>query len=868
MKNLTFILVVLLLPIIIFAQQKIDPILVQKIENSASDDFIKIRIEFSQKANVSNEKYRLISEGVPVQERARIIIDLMRNTAETSQAGVVRFLNDREHAVRNIQSFWIANVVFCEMRASQIPQLEEFHEIATVYFENNRFELGDVYVQEEHVDVRGPGGTEPSIEACNVRPLWDLGYTGRGRKVFVYDTGVWPNHQAIGGRFMGNYGFLEEAWYGYYHNEPNGERNSHGTHVLGTMVGLDEDTADSIGIAMKSYWIANDHVGPTISVMPDLPYLMAAYEWALNPDGDFSTTDDIPDVINNSFRWYDGADMTQCEGIVVDLMIAIDAVGIANIYSGGNQGPNNTTISAPQRINVTEVNTFSVGSVNGNIPFPHPLSNFSSLGPKQCPGEGSLAIHPEVVAPGQNVRSAWGQDAYNTISGTSMAAPHVSGVALLLKEAFPYLSGEDILWALYLTAIDMGPEGEDNQFGMGMIDAYAAYLYLAENNEPVNPNNVDFDLSITAINGIQMNGVYCENVFEPSVVVKNEGLSPITSFTLIYNWIGGSATTITWNEPLAPGNSTEIELPVLATSFSGQQEFWVEVKIIDEEESYDLFNNKRHVRWNVRPTLALPFIEEFENNWNNGLWIVNNPDASYTWRTTNAPHHHSANQAAAIQLTNYSPAANQRDELVSPIFNIPSSGEITLDFDLSYRRRSAIANHQDTLYVFVQSGCAGTRDTLVMLAGTELAVVSSAFPNFVPVNSEDWKKLEFNLNAYHGEEIVVVFQSVNRAGNHLYVDHFRIYENSNPPLEIADLDAPEIVIYPNPALNKFAIDIKNVQFYEPLNLSITNLLGQTIKTVTIQNTDQSVDVSDLSSGVYLVQISIHSNIYTTRLVIE
>ena len=46
-----------------------------------------------------------------------------------------------------------------------------------------------------------------------------------------------------------------------------------------------------------------------------------------------------------------------------------------------------------------------------------------------------------------------------------MAAPHVSGAILLLKEAFPYLSGEDLLWALYLTAVDLGAPGEDNTYG-------------------------------------------------------------------------------------------------------------------------------------------------------------------------------------------------------------------------------------------------------------------------------------------------------------------------------------------------------------------------------------------------------------------
>lgn len=847
-------------------QHKIDPLLQSKLQNTQPNDFIKIRVEFQNKYAISEQKNSLDAAQIQVQERAKTIINGMASTATESQNRVLDFLNSSSDLAKSIQPFWITNVVFCEAKHEVIQALVHFPEIKMIYFENNRFELGDTFVQEEHLDIRRPGSTEPSIEACNVRPLWDMGYTGRGRKVFVYDTGVWPTHPAIAERFMGNRTFLDKAWYGYYNAEPNGERNSHGTHVLGTMVGLDESTADSIGIAMNSYWIANDHVGPTISVMPDLPYLMAAYQWALNPDGDLNTTDDIPDVFNNSFRWYDGADQEQCEGIVVDLMIAIEAAGVANIYSGGNQGPNNSTISAPQRINVSEVNTFSVGSVNGNLPFPHPLSSFSSLGPKQCPGAGSLSIHPEVVAPGQNVRSAWAQDEYNTISGTSMASPHVSGVALLLKEAFPYLSGEDILWALYLTAIDMGEPGEDNVYGMGMIDAHAAFLHLAQNHTPVDPNQVLHDLSIESINGVQMNGVYCENNFDLSVTIKNKGLETITAFELNYGLIGQTTQTENWTGNLAPGQITIINLGALETAFNGHQEFRVSAQIIGDVENYDLVNNTRHIRWNVRPTLSIPFIEEFENGWNNGLWSAYNPDASFTWKTTRAPFHHSENNAATINLTNYNPAANQRDELQSPLFLLPNSGELICEWDLSYRKRSGISSHQDTLFVLIQSGCAGARDTLAMLAGDNLAFTTSSFPNFVPENETHWKKFEYNLEAYYGEEIQVIFESVNRAGNHIYIDNFKIYEAQNPPVGLETLTQPLLTVYPNPTSEKFAFEINNVQFYEPYQLRIFNVFGQKIEDVTLHSNRYLLDFHNQPAGIYIAIIDFGDNRISHRLV--
>ena len=46
--------------------------------------------------------------------------------------------------------------------------------------------------------------------------------------------------------------------------------------------------------------------------------MIEAFQWTLNPDNDTSTTEDIPDVINNSWRWYDGNDTTHCQGFVVN----------------------------------------------------------------------------------------------------------------------------------------------------------------------------------------------------------------------------------------------------------------------------------------------------------------------------------------------------------------------------------------------------------------------------------------------------------------------------------------------------------------------------------------------------------------------
>jgi hypothetical protein len=108
------------------------------------------------------------------------------------------------------------------------------------------------------------------------------------------------------------------------------------------------------------------------------------------------------------------------------------------------------------------------------------LQASSSRGPSAC-GESS-GIYPEVVAPGVNITSTDLYGLYTQASGTSLAAPHVSGALALLINAFPGINTETQAAALLSTSVDLGSAGADNDFGYGRIDVLAAYNWLAAGN--------------------------------------------------------------------------------------------------------------------------------------------------------------------------------------------------------------------------------------------------------------------------------------------------------------------------------------------------------------------------------------------------
>ncbi|MFT7611854.1 MAG: hypothetical protein ACI9J3_000801 [Parvicellaceae bacterium] len=835
----------------LFAQTKTDR-LINRMTKSGSAEFQRVRVEFNNNVDCYywNNQFKL--EKTPSQLRPQKIISKLMIQAEESQADLLKsiYLN-YSNAAQNIRSYWIINIIVLEAKPALIEFISNYPGVSLVDLEESKIQMNEHFKIESSDEIKAIGAPEPGLVAINAPALWAMGYTGKGTIVYDYDTGVWPDHPAFKNRFMGNFYPMDQSWLGYYKPLPTGVYSSHGTHTLGTIAGLDTATNDTIGAAFNSYWIACDHIRGSVGELPPLTEMIDAFQWALDPDGDPLTSSDIPDVINNSWRWYDDADTVYCGGIIVNLMNAIEAAGIANVFSGGNFGPSNTTISSPQRINTSDVNTFSVGSVNGNTSFPYPISSFSSIGPKQCPGSGSLSIHPEVVAPGQNVRSAWGPNGYNSISGTSMAAPHVSGACLLLKEAFPAATGEDILRALYLSATDLGIAGEDNTYGMGLIDCLAAFNELALTFTPTNPNAIDWDLAIVNVSSPDEDEITCNTLFTPSVTVINQGDSTITGIS-IFDSILGIANSIAWTGSLLSGQQTTISLGGITVPATGLLSYLVEATVTDAGASdFDPINNRRINRFNVRSEFNLPYLEKFES----GItadWVIENEDDSYGWESDSTAGLPWSNLSATVQLFWYNPIVNQEDALISPNVSTAGASNLYLKFDHAFEDINS-ASRQDTLSAYISTDCGATWSNPVYKKwGSDLATVDTINVSFIPSLSEHWVTDSVNISTFVSNPTVMVkFVTKNRKGQNLYLDNVRIYDVLDPVGSV-ELKNEAFSIFPNPSSGNVTIKRETT---ENAQVKIYSATGVLVRSLSVKGKLTHFSIEDLSNGLYIIDLA-------------
>jgi thermitase len=276
---------------------------------------------------------------------------------------------------------------------------------------------------------------------------WDAAGLGTfpstgGVKVGIVDTGIQANHPDLAGKVVDcarSQGLLP-ILSGSIQEGSCADDNGHGTHVAGTI------TAN-----------ANNGVGVTgVSFNSPLSICKALG----GPLGTGSTAD-----VANCIAWVHdkGAEVISMSlggGASTTLRNAVD-------YAWENGGANGSVLVAAAG---------NDGDATLNYPAAYPnVVSVAATDDRDARASFSNANSDvEIAAPGVDVTSTWNDGGYNTISGTSMATPHVSGVTAVIRARFPAATASQIVAKLDAAVDDLGAAGRDPSFGFGRVNLFQA----------------------------------------------------------------------------------------------------------------------------------------------------------------------------------------------------------------------------------------------------------------------------------------------------------------------------------------------------------------------------------------------------------
>ncbi|MCG3211033.1 MAG: hypothetical protein FOGNACKC_04670 [Anaerolineae bacterium] len=369
------------------------------------------------------------------------------------------------------------------------------------------------YIVQAFETPNDPGfGSQWGMTKIEAPSAWNISHGSAAITIAVIDTGVDLDHPDLAGKLWVNTdeipaNGLDDDFNGYI-DDVNGydfynldafpdDDNSHGSHVAGIAAAA---TNNGVGVAGVSW-------GAKIMALK-----------ALNYNGNGSTADlaeavyyavdNGAKVINMSL----GIPWTSWPCNYPDIETAFTYAvnhNVLLVVAAGNDGKYG--VSCPGAYD----QAMAVGSTDSS----DNRSSFSNYGPRL-----------DIAAPGSSIYSTWSNGTYGTKSGTSMATPHVAGLAALVWGMAPNMTAAQVRQAIESTADDLGPPGWDIYYGYGRINAFAALKPFAA-------------LTLSTANGSPLSG--------PLTFLTDDTTAPIPAETII-----GVNTTlpdpITWTATISP----------------------------------------------------------------------------------------------------------------------------------------------------------------------------------------------------------------------------------------------------------------------------------------------------------------------------
>ncbi|MDR7317648.1 S8 family peptidase [Brevibacillus nitrificans] len=264
-----------------------------------------------------------------------------------------------------------------------------------------------------------------NLPLIGMEQSWDVSEGSSDVIVAVVDTGVDMEHPEFEGKLVEGYNVLDGS------NKPQDD-NGHGTHVSGVIAAKTNNKDGIAGMTWKSKLMPVKAIGADGSG--------SAVDIA---QGIYWATDHGADVINLSVGNY-----TSSAALKEACKYAYDN-NVVLVAASGNDASDQPSYPAAY----DEV--LSVAAVD-HLKERADFSNFGD--------------YVDVAAPGVDIPSTYIYSDYASLSGTSMACPHVAALAALVRSVHPDMKSHDVMELIRSSALDLGPPGHDQLYGYGMID--------------------------------------------------------------------------------------------------------------------------------------------------------------------------------------------------------------------------------------------------------------------------------------------------------------------------------------------------------------------------------------------------------------
>ncbi|WP_426362105.1 S8 family peptidase [Streptomyces sp. E-08] len=414
------------------------------------------------------------------------------------------------------------------------------------------------------LDGRVKASLKESVPLIGAPEAWAAGYTGKGVKVAVLDTGIDVGHPDFAGLIDGTASFVP--------GEGVTDVNGHGTHVAGTIVGSGAASGgDSKGVAPGADLYVGKVLGGVEGSGQD-SWVMAGMQWAAESGAD---------VVNMSLGDSYPTDGSDPMSQTVDALSA--HYGTLFVIAAGNAGPE--SISAPG----AAAAALTVAATDKQ----DRLAGFSSTGPLAYSG----SMKPDIAAPGVDITAPrsqamtdGGEGLYRTLSGTSMATPHVAGAAAILAQQHPDWTGAQLKEHLTSTAKGLDGGYSPYEVGSGRLDVAAAVrttvrgtgsLFFGNYTWPHEPGDVavtkDLTFTNTGATDVTLN-----------LALSGDGGPFTLGAATVRVPAGGTAVVPVTGDPQAPPVGRQTGYVTASDAATGQPVTRTSLALLEEEERYDL----------------------------------------------------------------------------------------------------------------------------------------------------------------------------------------------------------------------------------------------------------------------------------------